>query len=171
MVDKLKWCFNKKEVKFIEPNENLAREYLRSAEETLLVLRAIEKKSNMWLATTKYYCEYFALYALLMRIGIKSEIHICTIEILKFLERQGIIKKGIAKMLERDKELRIDNQYYLKNKKVTINFDQLRDLILEIKELINTITNEQIEKIRTMLKNEIHNYKTKDLKRQKMMSS
>ena len=87
MVDKLKWCFGKKEVKFIEPNENLANEYLRSAEETLLVLRDIREKSNMWVATAKYYCEYFAVYALLMRLGIKSEIHSCTIEILRVLQK------------------------------------------------------------------------------------
>ena len=106
MVDKLKWCFGKKEVKFIEPNENLANEYLRSAEETLLVLRDIRGKSNMWVATAKYYCEYFAVYALLMRLGIKSEVHNCTIEILRFLEKENVIERGIAKMLEYDKELR-----------------------------------------------------------------
>lgn len=144
MVDKLKWCFGKKEVKVIKPNENLAREYLKSAEETLVVLRNIEGKSNMWLATTKYYCEYFAVYALLMRVGIKSEIHDCTIEIAKFLEKQGFLKKGTTRKLEVDKELRIDNQYYLKNKKVNINFDELRNFVLEIKETIETLTNEQI---------------------------
>ncbi len=29
----------------------------------------------MWLATQKYYTEYLAAYSLLMKIGIKSEIH------------------------------------------------------------------------------------------------
>ena len=148
MADELRWCFGKKEVKLIEPNENLASEYLKSAEETLLVLKDIKGKSNMWLATTKYYTEYFAVYALLMKIGIKSEIHDCTIEIAKFLEKQGIIEKGIEKMLENDKRLRIDNQYYLRNKEVSINYNNLRDLILKIKEIINTITNEKIEEIR-----------------------
>ena len=148
MADELRWCFGKKEVKLIEPNENLASEYLKSAEETLLVLKDIKGKSNMWLATTKYYCEYFAVYALLMKLGIKSEIHDCTIEIIKFLEKQNVIERGIAKILENDKRLRIDNQYYLKNKKVFVDYNNLRDLILEIKEIINTITNEKIEEIR-----------------------
>lgn len=35
----------------------------------------IKNKSNMWISTTKYYCEYFAVYSLLMKLGIKSEIH------------------------------------------------------------------------------------------------
>jgi len=121
---------------------------LKSAEETLLVLKDIGRKSNMWVTTAKYYCEYFAVYALLMRLGIKSEIHSCTIEILKFLEEEKIVEKGIAKMLENDKELRIDNQYYLKNRKVVVNYDNLRDLILKMKEIINTMSNEKIDEIR-----------------------
>jgi len=106
----------------------------------------------MWVATAKYYCEYFAVYALLMRLGIKSEIHSCTIEILRFLEKENVIEKGIAKMLEYDKELRIDNQYYLKNRKVIVNYDNLRDLILKMKEITNTISNEKIDEIRKKIK-------------------
>ena len=151
MVDKLEWCFSKKEVKFIDPNENLAKEYIRSAEETLLVLKDIKGKSNMWLATTKYYCEYFATYALLMRFGIKSEIHDCTIEIVKFLEQLGILNKYVSKVLERDKKLRIDNQYYLKNRKVTVDYNNLRDFVLELKELVMSITEEDVAKVRREL--------------------
>ncbi|MCD6464193.1 hypothetical protein J7L02_01570 [Candidatus Woesearchaeota archaeon] len=153
MVNKLRWCFGKKEVKLIPPNENLANEYLKSAEETLFVLKDIKGKSNMWLATTKYYAEYFAIYALLMRLGIKSEIHDCTIEIAKFLEHENIIEKGVARMLENDKELRIDNQYYLKNREVIIDYNKLRDFILTMKHIINTLTNEKIENVREKLRN------------------
>jgi uncharacterized protein (UPF0332 family) len=152
MVDRIKWCFNKKEVKFIEPNENIAKEYINSAEETLIVLNDINGKSNIWLATTKYYCEYFALYSLLMRIGIKSEIHDCTIEILKFIEQKGYLDEATIKTIEEDKELRIDNQYYLKNIPVIIDFDKLRYLILYMKELINIISNEEIDNIRKEIK-------------------
>ena len=53
MDDRLKWCFSKKEVKLIEPNENLAREYLRSAEETLLILKDIKGKSNIGAGNNK----------------------------------------------------------------------------------------------------------------------
>jgi len=55
-------------------------------------------------------------------------------------------------MLEYDKELRIDNQYYLKNRKVIVNYDNLRDLILKMKEIINTISNEKIAEIRKKIK-------------------
>jgi len=157
MADRLKWCFKqRKGIRLIEPNENLAEEYIRSAEETLAVLSNIKGKSNMWLATTKYYCEYFAIYALLMRLGIKSEIHDCTIEVARFLEREGVLPKGTSKLLENDKELRIDNQYYLKNRKVVIDFNKLRDFILRVKEKVNSVTDEEIHEIRRKLRKEAY---------------
>ena len=94
----ISWCKNqKKGVKLIEPNNNLCKEYLKNAEETLEFLKDIENKSNMWLAVTKYYFEYFTVYALLMKIGVKSEIHDCTIEICKLFEKEGLIPKNICK--------------------------------------------------------------------------
>ena len=153
-VKKLNWCCNQKNgLKIVDINDNLAKEYLQSAEETLLVLQNIKNKSNMWLATTKYYCEYFSVYALLMKFGIKSEIHECTIEVCRFLEEKGIVPLGYAKRLEDDKELRIDNQYYLKNRKVNLNFIELREFLLVIKNKVNTITKEEINRIRAELKN------------------
>ena len=140
-----------KGIKFIEPNDNLCKDYLQSAEETLLVLRDIENKSRIWLATTKYYFEYFTFYALLMKLGIKCEIHDCTLLLCKLLEEKNIIHKGTYKMLEDDKELRTDNQYYLKNREVKINYSELTDFILNIKSIINSLTKEKIEKIRKQL--------------------
>ena len=53
------WCKKqKKGIKLIDPNTNLSVEYLERAEETLIVLKEVKDKSNMWLATTKYYFEY-----------------------------------------------------------------------------------------------------------------
>ena len=152
-VGKIKWCSEqKKGIKLIKPNHNLANDYLNSAEETLLILKDLQGKSNIWLATTKYYCEYFTVYSLLMKIGIKCEIHDCTIEIVKILEEQNILTKGTAKILERDKNLRIDNQYYLKNKTVIVDYDKIRDMFLFVKNKINTITLDEINRVRLLLK-------------------
>ncbi len=148
-VERLKWCLKQnKGIKIIKPNNNLAGEYIKSAEETLLVLQSIKDKSNMWISTTKYYCEYFAAYSLLMKIGIKSEIHDCTIELSTFLEDKELLPKGSFKLLEQDKRLRIDNQYYLKNKKVEFNPEEIREFIIYIKDKLNTITVDEISNIR-----------------------
>jgi len=87
-MNKINWCKKQlKGIKLIEPNTNLAEEYYKNAEESLTVLRSISTtQSNMWLATTKYYSEYFAVYAILMKIGVKCEIHDCTIALLEILE-------------------------------------------------------------------------------------
>lgn len=152
-VRKLKWCKDQKRgVKITEPNKNLAKEYIGNAEETLLILKDIEGKSNMWLATTKYYCEYFAVYSLLMLLGVRSEIHDCTIELCKILERIGLLPKGTSNRLERDKRLRIDNQYYLKNRKVKVDYNSLRDFILEIKFKIQDMSEEEILRFRKEIK-------------------
>ena len=151
-AEKLKWCCGQgKGLRLIKPNDNLAKEYLESSEETLLILQDIKSKSNMWLATTKYYSEYFAIYALLQKIGVKCEIHDCTIEMAGFLEEKGFIPRGYTKILSEDKDLRIDNQYYLKNRKVNINIGKLREFILVIKNKVNTLTLNEITKIREEL--------------------
>src|SRR3989344_3098759 len=152
-VNKLKWCCKQKAgLKLDKPNDNLAKEYLQSAEESLSILQDIKGKSNMWLATTKYYCEYFSIYALLQKIGLKCEIHNCTIEIAKLLEEIKIIPEGYSRKLEEDKDLRIDNQYYLKNKSVYINIRELSEFILTIKNKVNSITLSEINKIRGEIK-------------------
>ena len=147
----IEWC-KKQGMKLIEPNDNLSEEYYKNAEETLRVTNLIKNSgSNMWLATQKYYTEYLASYALLMKIGIKTEIHSCTIEIIRLLEKENIITFKLSENLEEDKELRIDNQYYLKNRPVDFNSKALSELLLKIRELLDNITKEQIKRIRSLI--------------------
>ena len=149
----IKWCKNqKKGIKLIEPNDNLFEEYIQTAQESLDVLRGIQGKSKVWLATTKYYCEYFAFYALLMKAGIKCEIHDCTIALCYLLEELGIVPEGYASILEQDKQLRIDNQYYLKNRDVPLDYDKVVQFVLNIKNVGLKLTASQIEKIRNKIR-------------------
>jgi len=150
---KIEWCKNQKSgFKLIEPNINLAIEYFNNAEETLRVLIQTKKSgSNMWIATQKYYYEYFCAYSILMRIGIKTEIHSCAIEILKFLEEENLIQSNFSANLERDKGLRIENQYYLKNIPVEIELDELREIILTSKDIIDNLKEEEIIIIKNKL--------------------
>lgn len=153
-MKKISWCKRQESgIKIQESNDNLSREYYENAEESLRVLKSIaETRSNMWLATTKYYIEYFAVYSMLMKIGIKCEIHDCTIALAKLLENEEVIEKGTSKILENDKELRIDNQYYLKNKPVDINFDRLSNLLISIKSSLNKLDEKKIKEIREKIK-------------------
>ena len=152
---KLEWCKNQKNgIKSTEPNNNLAYEYIKNAEESLEVFDKIrETRSNMWLATTKYYIKYFAFYAFLMKIGIKSEIHDCTIEIAKLLEQNKILQGNVSSTLEKDKELRIDNQYYLKNKPVAFDIEKLRKFVMDMKVLVDSLDEKKVERIRNLILN------------------
>lgn len=148
MVD-LNWCKKQKEgIKLIESNENLAGEYLRNAEETLFILREINGKSNMWSETMKYYFEYFCIYSILMKLGIKCEIHDCTIKLSRFLVDLGTIPEEFFVSIKKDKDLRIDNQYYLKNRRLEINYENLSTMLLKTKEVLNKLTSEEINDIR-----------------------
>ena len=150
---KLKWCKKqKKGISFIKPNDNLSKEYIDSAEETLAVLRLINNKSNMWSATIKYYFEYFLVYSLLMKFGIQCEIHDCTIFLCSFLEQKKIIRNNFTYILEQDKQLRIDNQYYLRNTPIRINHEDLFDMLLEFKDSLRNITFDDVHLVRTELK-------------------
>jgi uncharacterized protein (UPF0332 family) len=154
-MSQISWCKNQKNgIKLIEPNDNLSEEYLRNAEESMKILKVIYSvQSNMWLATTKYYIEYFSVYAVLMKIGIKCELHNCTLSLVKLLEKKNIFKKGTYKTLDDDKELRIDNQYYLKDKKVFIDFEKLSGLIVDARKIITELTAGKIQEIRSIIKN------------------
>ncbi|MDD5192254.1 MAG: hypothetical protein PHH54_05955 [Candidatus Nanoarchaeia archaeon] len=148
----LNWCKKQeKGISLVEPNTNLSEDYLKSAQETLLLLKDVHNKSNMWAATMKYYCEYFAVYSFLIRVGIKCEIHDCTIKLVELFEEQKMLPKGTFQRLDKDKGLRIDNQYYLKNLKVNIDFNDLSDFVLAMKNRISSITLEEIKKIRAMV--------------------
>ena len=151
----LHWCKKQKQgIEIISPNDNLAEEYYQNAEETLRVINLIKNSgSNMWLATQKYYAEYLAAYAILMKIGVKSEIHTCTIVLIEFLEKQNIIPFSFSKQLTDDKQLRIDNQYYLKNRPVPIDGKSLAHLLLTVRNVLDTLSQEKISEIREIIKN------------------
>ena len=147
----IEWC-KKQGMKLVEPNIMLAEEYYANSEETLRVTNLIKDSgSNMWLATQKYYTEYLAAYALLMRIGIKTEIHSCTIDIIKMMEDKGIIDFKFSAQLIADKELRIDNQYYLKNLPVEFDPKKMANLLLAVRKILDTLTPSQIEIVRKMI--------------------
>ena len=144
------WCNKQKRGIKLEPkNENLCNAYLHKANSALNILTAaIEKEEVDWIATTAYYARYFAFYALLQKCGISSEIHDCTILISNLLEEESILPKGTFQKLEDDKKLRIDNQYYLKNRPVNFNPSDISEFILKIKSAVNSLTLEKIKKIR-----------------------
>jgi len=108
-----------------------------------------------WILTTAYYARYFALYALLMKMGIKSEIHDCTINIAKLLSNNGILTPSLIEDIAKAKQTRIDTQYYVEKEQspkiIQRNVEAARKFVLETEKTINNITTEQIHSIRAQL--------------------
>ena len=76
-MERIGWCIKKREgLQLITPNVNLSNAYLKKAEEALESIKLNTIKD--WKISTSYYTLYFSVYALLMKIGVKCEIHSCT---------------------------------------------------------------------------------------------
>jgi len=130
--------------------------YMKMAEESLKIIRKTED-SRLWLASTSYYTAYYALYSLMMRIGVKSEIHKCSIEFMKkflteFYDREDI------NLIESAFDLRNDLQYYPDR---LVNESQLRfiknrvsDFLVKTKEILVKLNEKQIDKTRKLLEGE-----------------
>ena len=148
------FCFKKaKGLKLISPNENLVEVYKRKSRSALnMISSAIEKQENEWILETSYYAKYFMVYALFMKVGIKSEIHDCTLFALKSLfQDSGIINLEIYTDLEASRDLRVGSLYYdrefgkegiLKRANTAPNF------CLEVESIIDNISKEDVIKIR-----------------------
>ena len=124
-MDKINWCLNqKKGIELVEPNDNLRGAYIIKAEDSLATLRLI--KSMDWKLTTAYYTIYNGIYSLLMGVGIKCEIHSCTIEFIKrYLKDYFTIED--LKLLDTAFSARNDSQYYV-NREVS---DSKYDFIIK----------------------------------------
>jgi uncharacterized protein (UPF0332 family) len=117
---------------------------------------ALQIQEADWIATTAYYARYFSLYALLMKIGVKSEIHDCTINVAKLLSKNGILNPRLIDDVKKAKQTRIDLQYYVEKElaqtDIKNNVEASRKFVIEIEQAIENIKPEQINNIRTQLK-------------------
>jgi len=156
--DGIVWCFKQKRgIRLTDPNLNLTKAYLKKAISALNTMTAaLQIKETDWTATTAYYARNFALYALLMKIGVKSEIHDCTINIAKLLAKNKILNPHLINDITKAKQTRIDTQYYvareLNQTDIKNNAEAARKFVLELEQTTENMTPEQIKNIRAQLK-------------------
>lgn len=154
----IEWCFRQKRgIRLVEPNDNLADAYMKKAISALNTMNAALKiKETDWIATTAYYAGYFALYSLLMKAGVKSEIHDCSIAIARLLAKEGIIDEESVQDITQSKQTRIDMQYYVRTQideaGIASNAKKARRFVLEMEKAIENMSTEQIRNIRAQLR-------------------
>ncbi|MCK4428883.1 MAG: HEPN domain-containing protein [Candidatus Aenigmarchaeota archaeon] len=150
------WCSKKRRgIKIVEPNNNLCNAYLRKANNSLKAMKVnIGAEIMEWAINASYYTRYQAVYALLMKCGIKSEIHGCSIALANYLFRD---KLSIVLLddFETSKKQRIDLQYYTgktddEDLKRTIN--NTPEFLMSVEKLISELTRDEINKLREKIK-------------------
>ena len=122
-MDEIVWCMRKKNgIGTIEPNANLTQAYIGKAEASLETMRLA--KSRDWKISAAYYSLYFALYAVLMRIGVKCEIHSCTLAFAERFLAAHFTNADLA-LLQDALQARVDAQYYVDREIKDATVDQM----------------------------------------------
>jgi uncharacterized protein (UPF0332 family) len=153
-MNKLKWCIKVKNgLELIEPNENLCNAYFKKAENALAAAATL-KENKEWEISSRYYAMYFALYALLMKIGIKCENHSCTIEFMKQCLSQFFGKDDIF-LLQNAMKARVDVQYYTDRVIDEKQYKEIRErssmFLVLCKETYKKLNNETTTEIRAKI--------------------
>jgi len=151
----LKWCAKqRKGIKLVNESENLQKAYLKKSK---TALQSMEVNANAgldeWTISASYYAKYFVIYALLSRIGIKCEIHDCTIALFSYLFGNDILPQ-LMQDLRQAKEDRIDAQYYSAEIKIdsSVTVAKTKEFVIKIEEIIDGLNSQKIADIRKILK-------------------
>jgi len=110
--------------------------YIQEADETL---ENVFSAKGKWKTITAYYACYSAIYSILVRCGIKSEIHECTIELMDLFD----FTKDEKDFLRNLKEDRIQAQYYLKSIMLK-DEDSVKNFILRCKVILSNLNTKSI---------------------------
>jgi uncharacterized protein (UPF0332 family) len=109
-----------------------------------------------WTISTSYYAKYFAVYALLSRMGIKCEIHTCTISLFNYLFSNDMSPQ-LMQDLRQAKNDRVDAQYYITS--VTIDSSKMlsdtKEFVIMIEEITDRLNPQKISDIRKKIKSEL----------------
>jgi len=161
----LLWCLNQsKGIRRVNPSQNLAKAYMQKSR-TAMKSMEVNAKANIveWAVSASYYAKYFAVYALFSRIGIKCEIHDCTIALFNFLFGDDVSSEVIQE-LKQSKKDRVEVQYYTREVKMDTAklLSQTKFFVLEIEKIIDSLNLEKISFLQNRLKELMSELKSKD---------
>ncbi len=153
-MDKIEWCLRKKGgLSLIEPNSNLAEAYMSKAEESLESMSINTIKD--WKISTAYYSMYFSLYAILMKIGVKCEIHSCTLEFSRRFLNEYFSEED-CDFLEDSLKARINAQYYVDREVPDEQYQKMikksPEILVKCKSVMLQLNEKKINEIRKKLK-------------------
>ena len=152
---KIEWCLKQKcGIELIESNENLSEAYTKKAEDALRAAAKL-KDNKDWEISSCYYSMYFSVYAILMKIGIKCEIHACTITFVGEFLNQYFSDEDVE-LLKKSMKARIDTQYYSDRNVTEAHYENMiqgaPEFLAKSKTALQKITNKEIQDIRNQIK-------------------
>ncbi len=151
-MSEINWCLKQKfELKLVERNENLAKAYLKMAEDSLGTMNREKDKNIVFGVSACYYSMYYSLYAVMQKIGIKCEIHSCSIAFArKFLSE--FYDADNVKLIELAFSLRNDFQYYVNRSVDKSNVAKILDgaygFFVKSRDVLSRVSDAEIKKIR-----------------------
>ncbi|MFW6230748.1 MAG: HEPN domain-containing protein [Nanoarchaeota archaeon] len=153
-MNKIRWCLQQKNgIEIVEPNENLKDAYLKKAEDSLRAVASLEDNRD-WEISSSYYAMYFSLYAILQKIGVKCEIHSCTINFMKIFLKDHFTEKDIH-LLETSQKARIDAQYYsdrnVSDEIYNMMTTECASFLAKCRQIAHNLTEQEINDIRKRL--------------------
>jgi len=135
----------------IESNINLADSYIKMAENAIGTMSREREFNSLFAISACYYSMYYSLYAILMRIGVKCEIHSCTLEFMRsFLDK--FYTKEEINIISKAFSARNTAQYYadkiIDEKTKSLIFSQAPFFLNKSKEILSKLNENQINLIR-----------------------
>lgn len=148
----IKWCFKqKKGFELVEPNENMSKGYMKLADSSLGTMNRERGKNDVFSISAGYYAMYYALYSVLILIGIKCEIHQCSIKLMQELLSEFYSKEDVENIYSAFK-LRNNVQYYVDR---ILKKEDIDKLILDApefaansKNILSMLNENKIKKVR-----------------------
>jgi uncharacterized protein (UPF0332 family) len=154
-MGKINWCcLQNKGIKLVEPNIKIAKDYINEAQDDLKEMQ--NANSLKWKEIQAYYTCYNSVYAIFQKIGIKCEIHSCTLDLLEYLSDKLEICNKDIEFLRDLKDRRIDVQYYLKDPKPIKEID-VTSFALLCNKIFNQLNFDDISEIRSKVDELIEN--------------
>lgn len=151
----LNWCLKQhKGIRLVTASENLVKAYREKAKNALKSME-INAQAGLveWVISASYYAKYFAVYSLLAKIGVKCEIHDCTITLFEYLFCDSVPEE-VIKDLRDSKADRVEMQYY--THQVGVDLEQVmkgtKKFVLEVENVADGLNSERILELQRRLK-------------------
>jgi len=152
----IKWCFKqKKGFELVGPNENMSEGYFNLADASIGTMNRERNKNNVFSISAGYYAMYYSLYGVLIKMGLKCEIHQCAIRFMEEFLKDFYSKEDVKNIYFAFK-LRNNVQYYvdkiLKEEEIDRLINCAPEFLSKSRKVLSLLNENKIKNIREEFK-------------------